>query len=210
MFKILMVDDHAMVRRGLRAILEDELREVEVKEAGTAQEGLSMLREYPADTVVLDIGLPDRSGLDLLKRIRQEWPKLPVLILSMYSEDQYGLRMMRAGASGYLTKGSAAENLVFAVKKILGGGRYVSPTLAEKMAAHLSGDMEEEPYQLLSDREYQVFRMIASGKTVSEIAKELCLSVKTISTHRARVLEKTGMKNNAELTHYAMAKGLVD
>ena len=133
MYKILMVDDHAMVRRGLRAILEDELREVEVKEAGTAQEGLNTLRDYPADTVVLDIGLPDRSGLDLLKRIRQEWPKLPVLILSMYSEDQYGLRMMRAGASGYLTKGSAPENLVYAVKKILSGGRYVSPSLAEKI-----------------------------------------------------------------------------
>jgi DNA-binding NarL/FixJ family response regulator len=210
MYSILMVDDHAMVRRGLKAILEEGLGGVSIIEAGTAQEGLLAMRKQDVDAVVLDIGLPDRSGLDVLKRIRQEWPQVPVLILSMYSEDQYGLRMMRAGAAGYLTKSSAPENLVAAVRRILGGGRYVSPALAEKLVAHLAGEIDDEPYQQLSDREYQVFRMIASGKTVSEIAKELCLSVKTISTHRARVLEKTGMKNNAEITHYAMAKGLVE
>ena len=210
MYKIVMVDDHAMVRTGLRAILEDELPEVEVKEAGTAQEGLAVLRGYEPDAVILDLGLPDRSGLEVLKRIRHEWPRLPVLVLSMYSEDQYGLRVMRAGAAGYLTKASAPENLLVAVRKVLSGGRYVSPALAEKLVAHVAGEIEEEPYQALSDREYQIFCMIASGKTVSAIAAELFLSVKTISTHRARILEKTGLKNNAEITHYAMAKHLVD
>lgn len=205
-----MIDDHAIVRTGLRSILEDEIPEVEVREAGTAQEGLDLVRGYPADAVILDLGLPDRSGLDLLKRIHHEWPRLPVLVLSMYSEDQYGLRVMRAGAAGYLTKASAPENLLIAVRKVLGGGHYVSPALAEKLVAHVAGEVEEEPYQALSDREYQVFRMIASGKTVSEIAADLCLSVKTISTHRSRILEKTGLKNNAEITHYAMEKHLVD
>jgi len=210
MYKVLMVDDHAIVRRGLRAILEEEIQDIDVEEAGTAHEGLAVLRDHLPDAVVLDIGLPDRNGLELLKRIHHEWPHLPVLILSMFSEDQYGLRVMRAGALGYLTKASAPENLVEAVKKVLSGRRYISPTLADKLAAHLSGDDDEEPYQALSDREYQVFRMIASGKTVSEIAVELHLSVKTISTHRARILRKTGLKNNAELTHYALAKHLVE
>lgn len=210
MYKIAMIDDHAVVRSGLRALLEDDIPGVEVEEAGTAQEGLELVRSIQADAVILDLGLPDRSGLELLKRIHHEWPRLPVLVLSMYSEDQYGLRVMRAGAAGYLTKASAPENLLIAVRKVLDGGHYVSPTLAEKLVAHVAGKLEEEPYQSLSDREYQVFRMIASGKTVSEIAAELCLSVKTISTHRARILEKTGLKNNAEITHYAMEKGLVD
>jgi two-component system invasion response regulator UvrY len=210
MYKILMVDDHAMVRTGLKSILEDELPGVEVKEAGSAQEGLAMLKGYDADLVVLDLGLPDRSGLDVLKRVHHEWPSLPVLVLSMYSEDQYGLRVMRAGAAGYLTKASAPENLLVAVRKVRHGGRYVSATLEEKLAAHIAGDVEEESYQALSDREYQVFRLIASGKTVTEISTELCLSVKTISTHRTHILEKTGLKNNAEITHYAMQRHLVD
>jgi DNA-binding NarL/FixJ family response regulator len=211
MYKILMVDDHAMVRRGLRAILEDQLDDVSVCEAGCAQEGLERLREQPVDAVILDIGLPDRNGLELLKRIHKQWPRLPTLILSMYSEDQYGLRTIRAGAAGYLTKGSAPENLVSAVKRIRRGGRYISPELAERLADHLTGgDDEREPHQALSDREYQVFTMLARGMAVSEVATHLTLSVKTISTHRARILEKTNMKNNAELTHYAVVKGLVD
>jgi DNA-binding NarL/FixJ family response regulator len=209
MHKVLMIDDHAVVRLGLRAILEEADPGVEVAEAGTAQEGLAWLHDNPADAVVLDIGLPDRNGLDVLKRIHQEWPRLPVLILSMYSEDQYGLRMMKAGAAGYLTKASAAEHLVRAVKRVLAGGRYVSPALAEQLAGVFAGDIDKEPHQMLSDREYQIFQMIASGKTVSEIARELFLSVKTVSTHRTRILEKTGMKTNAELTHYAFEKNLV-
>jgi len=209
MHKVLMIDDHAVVRLGLRAILEEADPGVEVAEAGTAQEGLAWLHDKPADAVVLDIGLPDRNGLDVLKRLHQEWPRLPVLILSMYSEDQYGLRMMKAGAAGYLTKASAAEHLVRAVKRVLAGGRYVSPALAEQLAGVFAGDIDKEPHQMLSDREYQIFQMIASGKTVSEIARELFLSVKTVSTHRTRILEKTGMKTNAELTHYAFEKNLV-
>jgi DNA-binding NarL/FixJ family response regulator len=210
MTTLLMVDDHALVRRGLRAIVEEDLPTVKVEEAGTAREGLEALRQHLADAVVLDLGLPDNTGLDLLKRIHQEWPRLPVLILSMYDEEQYGLRAMRAGASGYLSKGSAPENLVFALKKILHGGRYVSANLGERLAAHVSGDLQDEPHQALSDREYQVLRLIASGKSVSEIAGELSLSVKTVSTHRARILQKMGLKHNADLTHYAMSKGLVE
>jgi len=210
MTTLLMVDDHALVRKGLRAIVQEDLPNVNVEEAGTAREGLEALRQHPADAVVLDLGLPDHTGLDLLKRIHQEWPRLPVLILSMYDEEQYGLRAMRAGASGYLSKGSAPENLVFALKKILHGGRYVSANLGERLAAHVSGDLQDEPHQALSDREYQVLRLIASGKSVSEIAGELSLSVKTVSTHRARILQKMGLKHNADLTHYAMSKGLVE
>jgi DNA-binding NarL/FixJ family response regulator len=209
MHNVLMIDDHAVVRLGLRAILEEAVPDVEVAEAGTAREGLAWLHDHPADAVVLDIGLPDRNGLDVLKRIHQEWPRLPVLILSMYHEDQYGLRMMKAGAAGYLSKASAAEHLVRALTRVLAGGRYVSPALAEQLASVYSGDIDKEPHQTLSDREYQVFQMIASGRTVSEIARELFLSVKTVSTHRTRILEKTGMKTNAELTHYAYEKNLV-
>ena len=208
-FKVLLVDDHAVVRHGLRAILEEELGDIAVEEAGTAREGLECLRKDDYDALILDIGLPDRNGLDLLKSIHSEWPKLPVLILSMFDESQYGVRMIRAGAAGYVTKASAPEKFVGAVKKILAGGRYISSNLGERLAANLSGRNDEEPYDVLSDREYQIFLMIASGQTVSEIADELCLSVKTVSTHRAHVLQKTNMKTNAELTHYAFFKGLV-
>ena len=208
-YKVLLVDDHAVVRHGLRSVLEEELGDVAVQEAGTAREGLECLRKDDYDALILDIGLPDRNGLDLLKSIHSEWPKLPVLILSMFDESQYGVRMIRAGAAGYVTKASAPEKFVGAVKKILAGGRYISSSLGERLAANLSGHSDDEPYEVLSDREYQIFLMIASGKTVSEIADELCLSVKTVSTHRAHVLQKTNMKTNAELTHYAFFKGLV-
>ena len=208
-YKVLLVDDHAVVRRGLRAVLEEELDDVAVQEAGTAREGLECLRRDDYDALILDIGLPDRNGLDLLKSIHSEWPDLPVLILSMFDESQYGVRMIKAGAAGYVTKASAPEMFVTAVKKILAGGRYISANLAERLADNLSGHFDEEPYDVLSDREYQIFLMIASGKTVSEIANELCLSVKTVSTHRTHVMQKTNMKTNAELTHYAFFKGLV-
>jgi DNA-binding NarL/FixJ family response regulator len=205
---ILLVDDHAVVRRGLRAVLEDEMADVEVHETGTARECIEHLRNNATDLVILDIGLPDRNGLDALKSIHSEWPALPVLILSMFDEGQYGVRMIKAGAAGYLTKASAPEKFVAAVKRILAGGRYISPDLADRLADNLSGHYDAEPYEVLSDREYQVFLMIASGKRVSEIADELCLSVKTVSTHRAHVLKKINMKNNSELTHYAFSKGL--
>ena len=208
-YNVLLVDDHAVVRHGLRAVLEDEMGDIAVQEAGTAREGLECLRKDDYDALILDIGLPDRNGLDLLKSIHSEWPKLPVLILSMFDESQYGVRMIKAGAAGYVTKASAPEKFVIAVRKILAGGRYISANLAARLADNLSGHFDEEPYDVLSDREYQIFLMIASGKTASEIADELCLSVKTISTHRAHVLQKTNMKTNAELTHYAFFKGLV-
>ena len=208
-YTVLLVDDHAVVRRGLRAVLEEEMGDIAVQEAGTAREGLECLRRDDYDTLILDIGLPDRNGLDLLKSIHSEWPDLPVLILSMFDESQYGVRMIKAGAAGYVTKASAPEKFVTAVRKILAGGRYISANLAERLADNLSGHFDEEPFDVLSDREYQIFLMIASGKTVSEIANELCLSVKTVSTHRTHVMQKTNMKTNAELTHYAFFKGLV-
>jgi two-component system invasion response regulator UvrY len=210
MHRILIVDDHTVVRRGIRAIIEEALEDAEIREAGAALEGLGILREYPAHLVVLDIGLPDQSGLELLTRIRREWPRLPVLILSMYNEEQYGLRMMRAGAAGYLNKASAPENLVDAIRKMLDGGHYVSPELAERLLEQVTGETGELPHQTLSDREFQVLRMIGSGKTVSEIADALSLSVKTVSTYRARILEKMQLKNNAELTHYAVVHKLID
>jgi two-component system, NarL family, invasion response regulator UvrY len=210
MFSLLLVDDHALVRRGLRSILEEELPGVTVDEAGDARAGLEALHRKLPDAVVLDIGLPDRSGLELLKRIRQQWPVLPVLILSMYDEDQYGLRVMRAGASGYLTKSSAPEYLIQAIQRILRGGHYVSPALAESLASHLRGETREEPHGALSDREFQVLRLIASGRSVSDIGRELCLSVKTVSTHRTRILKKMQLRNNAELTHYAISRRLVE
>jgi len=162
------------------------------------------------DVVVLDITMPGRSGLEVLREIKKSKPKLPVLVLSMHPEGQFAVRVLKRGASGYMTKESAPEELVGAIKKVLAGGRYVSPSLAEKLATYLSADGQKSPQEKLSDREFQVLRLIASGKIVSEIAKELSLSVKTISTYRSRILEKMGMKNNAELMHYAMQHQLVE
>jgi len=160
--------------------------------------------------VLLDITLPGRSGLEVLKEIKRSRPKLPVLILSMHPEDQFAVRMLKAGAAGYLTKESAGEELAGAIRKVIGGGRYVSPALAERMASYLTVDLQKAPHERLSDREFLILRTIASGKQVGQIAKELSLSVSTVSTYRARILEKMDMKNNAELTHYALQKSLVD
>jgi len=207
---MLIVDSYMVTRRGIRAITEDTLKNIEICEAGSALEALAMLRAHPADVVALDIGLPDQNGLELLKRIHQEWPRLPVLILSVYHEDQYGLRAMRAGAAGYLDKASIPENLALAIRKVLAGGHYVSPELAEQLAEYVAGPSGELPHQTLSNREFEILQMIGSGKTVSEIADTLCLSVKTISTYRARILEKMRLKNNAELIHYALTHQLAD
>src|SRR5438093_3625560 len=207
--RILIADDHAVVRRGLKQILADEFKQAHFGEAANAREALERIRKENWDTVVLDITMPGRSGLEALKEIKEARPKLPVLVLSMHPEDQFAVRVLKSGASGYMTKESAPEELVGAVKKIVQGGRYVSPTLAEKMAMYLPVDPKKKPHEKLSDREFQVMRLIASGKTVSEIARMLSLSVRTISTYRARILEKTGMKTNAELTHYAFQHQLV-
>src|SRR2546429_536868 len=208
--RILIADDHAVVRRGLKQILADEFKQAQFGEAANAREALDRLRKENWDAVVLDITMPGRSGLEALKEIREEKPKLPVLVLSMHPEDQFAVRVLKSGASGYMTKESAPEELVGAIKKVLAGGRYVSAVLAEKMASYLAIDTPKPPHERLSDREFVVLRMIASGKTVSQIAEELSLSVKTVSTYRTRILEKTGMMSNAELTHYAIKNQLVE
>jgi DNA-binding NarL/FixJ family response regulator len=207
--RILIVDDHGVVRRGLKQILEAELGSVECCEAVDGVDALVQIRNSSWDVVVLDITLPQRSGLDVLKEIRGFKPDLPVLVLSMHPEDQYGVRVLRAGASGYLTKESAPEELGDAVRKVLAGGHYVSPALAEKLAGDVGRVKHQAPHELLSDREYQVMCLIASGKTVSEIAEMLSLSVKTISTYRSRILDKMDVKDNAKLTYYALDQGLV-
>ncbi|HSB78969.1 MAG TPA: response regulator transcription factor [Candidatus Methylomirabilis sp.] len=209
MIRILIVDDHTVVRRGLKQILTEETDMSVVGEAHNAQEMLALVRKLPCDVIVADISMPGRSGLDVLKELKQDRPKLPVLVLSMHPEDQYAVRALKLGASGYMTKESAPEELVKAIRKVVSGGRYVSPSLAEKLALDLAVDTDRSPHESLSEREHQVFTMIASGKTVKEIADELALSVKTISTYRTRILEKMAMKNNAELIHYAISNRLV-
>lgn len=210
MLKILIVDDHAIVRRGLKDILAEEFTAVEFGEAGTAAQALDLAHQQRWDIAILDITLPGRGGLEILQDIKREYPELPVLILSMHAEDQFAGRAFKAGAAGYMTKESAPAELVKAVKKVLQGGKYVSSFLAELLVTRLTTSVEKPRHETLSDREYQVMRMIAAGKLVTEIAKELSLSVKTISTYRARILEKMGLQNNAELTHYAISHRLVD
>jgi DNA-binding NarL/FixJ family response regulator len=210
MIKILIADDHPVVRQGLKQILSEEPDMGNLGEAQNSQEVLELVRKQDWDIVILDITMPGRGGLDVLKELKHERPKLPVLILSVHPEDQYAVRALRAHASGYMTKDSAPEELVKAIRKILGGGKYISSTLAERLAFDLESGTEKPLHETLSDREHQVMVMMTSGKTVSEIAEEMSLSVKTISTYRARILEKMRMKNNAELTHYAIKHGLVD
>jgi two-component system invasion response regulator UvrY len=210
MIRALIADDHAVVRQGLKQILGDTPEMVVAGEATTGQEVLDKIRAETWDVVVLDISMPDRSGLDVLKQLRSERPKLPVLVLSMHSEDQYAVRVLKAGASGYLTKDSAPDELVKAIRKVVSGGRYVSSFLAEKLAFEIGTDSSRLPHETLSDREFQVLRLIAAGESVTEIAAELCLSVKTVSTYRARMLEKMNLGTTAELIHYAMQNHLID
>ena len=210
MIRILIADDHQIVREGLKQILAETSDMAVVAEASNGQEVLIRLDKNTVDVVMLDISMPGRSGLDILKQLRSDYPKLPVLILSMYSEEQYAMRALRAGASGYLTKDSAPEELIDAIRKIFSGKKYVSASLAEKLAVYLDEGQEKPLHQALSDREYQVMCMIASGKAVKEIASNLNLSVKTISTYRSRILDKMRMKSNASLTHYAIHNQLID
>ena len=199
-----------MVRKGLRHILADKFRRAEFGEARNAHEALTRIWREKWDVVVLDITLPGRSGLEVLREIKHGKPKLPVLVLSMHPEDQFALRVLKSGASGYMTKESAPEELVGAINKVLAGGRYVSASLAEKMAHYLAVDTGKPPHERLSDREFQVMRLISSGKTVREIAEENSLSVKTVRTYRQRILEKMGLKRDAELTRYALKHQLVE
>jgi len=207
---VLVADDHAVVRRGLRQLLA-ETADIEVAaEAATAAEALDLVRAQAFDVVVLDLSLPGRGGLELLGEIKAASPQAAVLILTMHPEDQYALRALKAGAAGYLTKETAPELLVEAVRRVAKGGRYVSPTLAERLAVHVEKARPGAPHESLSDREFSVFRMLAGGRTVGQIADELSLSVKTVSTYRTRVLEKMGLSTNAELMQYAFRHGLAE
>ena len=211
MKRALIVDDHAVVRNGLKKILEEQPGDFEFGEAGTADEAIKLVREQAWDIVILDISLGGgRNGLETLKDVKEIRPQLPVLILTMHSEEQYARRSFRSGAAGYITKDSPRAELVRAVNKVIEGGKYVSSALAENLVAYIGRDTDRPPHEILSDREFQVMRLIASGKTVTEIAELLSLSDKTISTYRARILEKMGMKTNAELTHYAIRNQLVE
>lgn len=209
MIKILISDDHAIVREGLKQILAETSDMVVAGEATNGHEVLEQIRREDWDLVLLDLAMPGKDGLETLKELKKEKPKLPVLVLSIYPEEQYAVRALKAGASGYLTKESAPEELIAAIRKVSLGGKYISASLAEKLASHLEVDADKPVHELLSDREYQVMLMIASGKTVKEIADEMFLSVKTVSTYRVRALSKVGMKNNSEFTYYAIKHGLI-
>jgi DNA-binding NarL/FixJ family response regulator len=207
--KVLVADDHAVVREGLKRILMQDQAIQVVAEAEDGAAALERAHEMDLDVVVLDMSMPGRGGLETLQELKRLWPRLGVLVLSMHPEDQYAVRVLREGADGYLSKESAAEELINALRKIHGGGKYVSPTLAERLALTVERGFEGPPHERLSTREFQVMVLLAEGKTVTQIGDELHLSVKTISTYRARVLEKMGMKNNAELMHYAIEEGIV-
>jgi DNA-binding NarL/FixJ family response regulator len=210
MTRILLVDDHPVVRQGIRQILAGAFTPAVVGEAATAEEGMSELRNTDWDVLVLDLTLPGTSGLDMLKDLRRVRPTLPVLVLSMHPPDQFARRAMNAGASGYLTKDSPPTELIKAVGEVIAGRRYLNPAVIEELVMNLQPERTQRPHEALSDREYQVLRMIASGLTVSQVAQRLSLSVKTVSTYRARVLEKMSMKTTAELMHYGIQHNLVD
>lgn len=209
MHRVLVADDHAVVRKGIAQILGETPDFRCAGEAGNADELLNLLDREPWDALVLDLNMPGRSGLDILNDIHRRWPKLPVLVLSMHDERQFAPRVLKAGAAGYLHKESAAQELVKALSRVVAGGKYISVSTAETLVSDLQTPVKGLPHTRLSDREFQVLRMIASGKTVSQIAGEIALSVKTVSTYRSRILEKMRMKSNAQLTRYAIEKKLV-
>lgn len=210
MIRILVADDHAVVRQGLKQIVGDTSDIVVADEASSGQEVLDKVLANDYDLVLLDITMPDRSGLDVLKELKKRGSGLHVLVLSIHSEDQYAVRVLKAGASGYLTKESAPEELITAIRKVAGGGRYISPAFAEKLVFDLGTGATKPLHQTLSDREYQIMCKIASGKSVKEIAEELFLSTKTVHTYRSRILQKIKLKNNMELTRYAIDNQLLD
>ncbi|MHA1381054.1 MAG: response regulator [Candidatus Helarchaeota archaeon] len=210
MIKVLIVDDHTIVREGLKQILEGTSDIVVTDEARSAQEVLNKIKNNNFDIVLLDISLPGRSGLDVLKQLKSIDPDLPVLILSMHPEEQYAIRSIRAKASGYLTKESASDELIKAIRKVAQGRKYITSSLAERLAFELEDNISGSYHEKLSDREYQVMCMIASGKRIKEIADALALSVKTISTYRTRILKKMNMRSTSQLIHYAIKSGLVD
>ena len=207
-YRVLLADDHEVVRKGIRSILEDRCSPIEIAEAGTGDDALPQLGEQACDAAVLDLSMPGRSGIDLLAEVKHRHPKLPVLILSLHAEELLALRALRAGASGYVTKAAASEQLVAAFERIVRGGRYITDTLAERIATAAGGETGAL-HDRLSDREFEVMRGIASGESVGEIAVRMHLSVKTVSTYRTRLLDKMNMTSNAELTRYAIQNNLV-
>jgi two-component system, NarL family, invasion response regulator UvrY len=207
--KILIADDHEIVRQGLKTILAEHSDLEVVAEANNGNEVLKIIQNDKVDIVLLDFDMPEKNGLDTLIELKTTHPKLPVIILSIFPEDHYGTRFLKAGASGYLGKASASELLVEAVRKVAGGGKYISPELTDKLVADLTKDSDKPAHEMLTDREFQVFRGLASGKKIKEIADELCLSINTISTYRSRILQKMDMASNAELIRYAIEMGLI-
>ncbi|PXW29504.1 response regulator transcription factor RqpR [Paraburkholderia caballeronis] len=208
--RILLVDDHAVVRQGVRQLLLDRGIASEVTEAQTGAEGLAAVAQHACDVVLLDISLPDMNGVEVLKRMKRKAPRIPVLMFSMYREDQYAVRALKAGAAGYLSKTVDAAGMIAAIQQVAGGRKYVSPAMAEALADYVSVDGEQLPHEKLSDREYQTLCMLASGQRLTDIARTLSLSVKTVSVYRTRVLEKMKLSNNAELTFYVMSNRLID
>lgn len=209
MLKILIADDHTVVRKGLKQILLEEFLSAEIDEAGDAEELLGKVMKKEWDIVISDISMPGRSGLEVLQQIKQHYPKLPVLILSIHPEDQYAVRVLKAGASGYLNKDSATDELVKAVRQVLLGKKYITTSIAERLASLLDRDPDKLPHEILSDREFEVLKLLAAGSPVSEIAEKLSLSVTTVSTYRARILTKMSLKSNADLTLYAIKNKLM-
>lgn len=210
MIKILIADDHAVVRQGVQYTLRNEFKEVEFGEARNAEEVLDKVMEQTWNLVILDIKMPDKSGLNILEQLKHGYPNLPVFVLSMYPEEQYAMRVLKSGASGYMNKENAPEELARAVRKILSGGVYISPSLSEKLISEFGTDTGRPLHEILSSREFQVMLMLASGKSLTEIGKEIHLSVKTISTYRTRILEKMKMDTNAQLTSYALENRLIE
>lgn len=210
MAKILIADDHAILRKGLKQLLTENRSNYEIGEASTGSETLDMLRQAKWDLLILDINMPDRSGIDILRQVHASHPHTRVLVLSGFPEKQYAVNVLRAGASGYLNKEMAPEELLLAVKTVLTGKRYVSATLAELLVTDLDHDSDKPAHTQLSEREFQIFCKLAKGCTVSEMASELCLSVKTISTYRSRVMEKMGFSSNADITAYALRNNIID
>jgi two-component system invasion response regulator UvrY len=208
--RVFIADDHAIVREGLKQILAEQRDIIVAGEAENGLDAIKLFRKSRCHVMLLDISMPDRNGIEVLKQIKQERPDLAVLMLSMHREDQYAIRALKAGAAGYLTKQSAPRELVTAIRQVAGGQKYVSATLAQALASQVGTDHDAPPHDALSDREFQTLTMIASGKTVSEIARELSLSVKTVSEYRARLLAKMNLKTSAELTHYAIRNQLVE
>jgi len=210
MIKIIITDDHPIVRKGLKEILAETKDIFSVDEAGNGWEVLEKVGKTDYDVVVLDLSMPGMSGLEVLKQLKKKKSSVPILVLSRHPEEQYAVRVLKAGADGYLTKESAPNELALAIQKVARGGKYISASLADQLASYVKDESEKKPHERLSDREFQVMSMLASGKTVGEIAREMALSVNTISTYRLRILEKMKLTNNAQIMHYALNEKLID